>query len=388
MMELVETYGELLLLPLVVIGLLLSGTVYLMDYIYGTGRFKHRRRQRDEAPTPLPAPARPEPEPIRAAPAHVREPAPQMPQLSLKHWLRLLNDQPDQVPHVLIAGKSGSGKTTLARALLAHRRGEVVILHPKSTEDDWAPLEWYTVDTDGTFTTIAGILGDLYAELQQRPAGVPQLTVVLDDVSAIAQDKTSKASYQQFVKAAARLGRSKRVRLLMLAHETTAQAVGLPGEVALLENFSRVNVERHSHQATLEHADDRYLLDTRSVTREARRPFNLSLWDPPAPALDAAPDDDLVLAGLLSEEPLPALPSQHGGTTEAGNGGNTPGNDGGNTPLITPEQAQVIRKLAALGASQRDLLKLLGGNRGKMHAALKRVLDEVEEPQARVGEPV
>jgi type IV secretory pathway VirB4 component len=46
-----------------------------------------------------------------------------MPQLAFKQWLRLLNDQPDQVPHVLIAGKSGSGKTTLARVLLAHRRG-------------------------------------------------------------------------------------------------------------------------------------------------------------------------------------------------------------------------------------------------------------------------
>jgi ABC-type oligopeptide transport system ATPase subunit len=311
-----------------------------------------------------------------------------VPQLSLKHWLRLLNDQPDQVPHVLIAGKSGSGKTTLARVLLAHRRGEVVILHPKNTEDDWHPLEWYTVDTDGTFTTIAGILSDLYAELQQRPARAPHLTVVLDDVSAIAQDRTSKASYQQFVRAAARLGRSKRVRLLMLAHETTAQAVGLPGEVAILDNFSRVNVERHSHQATLEHADDRYLLDTRGVMREARRPFNLSLWDPPAPALDAAPDDDLLLEGLLSEEALPALPTEHGDTTEADNGGNTPGNGGGNAPLITPEKAKVIRKLAAQGASQRDLLTLLGGNRTRMQAALKRVLEEVESEQEQVSETV
>jgi hypothetical protein len=61
--------------------------------------------------------------------------------------------------------------------------------------------------------------------------------------------------------------------------------------------------------------------------------------------------------------------------------GNAPGNGSGNAPLITPEQAQVIRKLAALGASQRDLLKLLGGNRGKMHAALKQVLEEDKAEQ-------
>jgi hypothetical protein len=170
----------------------------------------------------------------------------------------------------------------------------------------------------------------------------------------------------------------------MLAHETTAQAVGLPGEVAILDNFSRVNVERHSHQATLEHADDHYRLDTRSVMREARRAFNLSLWDPPALPAEAEPNDDRLLEGLLSDEALPPLPSQHGGTVEAGNGGNAPGN----APLITPEKAKVIRKLAAQGASQRDLLTLLGGNRTKMQAALKQVLEEVEAEQVQVSETV
>jgi hypothetical protein len=56
--------------------------------------------------------------------------------------------------------------------------------------------------------------------------------------------------------------------------------------------------------------------------------------------------------------------------------------------LITPEKAKVIRKLAAQGASQRDLLTLLGGNRTKMQAALKQVLEEVEAEQVQVSETV
>lgn len=246
------------------------------------------------------------------------EPASAVPQLAFKQWLHVLNDQPDQVPHVLIAGKSGSGKTTLARVLLAHRRGEVVVLHPKNTDEDWRPLGWHTVDGDGTFTTIAGILNDLYAELQQRPAGAPQLTVVLDDVSAIAQDRTSKANYQQFVRAAARLGRSKRVRLLMLAHETTAQAVGLPGEVALLENFSRVNVERHSHQATLEHADDHYLLDTRGVPHEARHSFALEAWQPPTVAQPLRTDATPVVGAAMGMSGAESVLLRDAATAESG----------------------------------------------------------------------
>lgn len=32
-------------------------------------------------------------------------------------WLRLVNQQPDTLPHLLIAGQSGSGKTTLCKAI-------------------------------------------------------------------------------------------------------------------------------------------------------------------------------------------------------------------------------------------------------------------------------
>jgi energy-coupling factor transporter ATP-binding protein EcfA2 len=201
--------------------------------------------------------------------------------MPIRKWLRMLNDQADAHPHLLVAGKSGSGKTTLARAVLTGRTGEIVIINPKGDMREWAPLGSVSTSADGTYQDIAEMLTALYQELQRRTGAEPPLTVVLDDVSSIAQDPHTKDAYRGLIRAVARLGRTKHMRLVVLAHETTAVAMGLPGEAALLENFTRVDVQKGTHQATLTTSEGAQELDTRDVPRLAQRNLALSEWHPP-----------------------------------------------------------------------------------------------------------
>ena len=45
------------------------------------------------------------------------------PLIAAREWLRLVNDRPDEVPHVGIEGATGTTKTTLAEAIVTTRAG-------------------------------------------------------------------------------------------------------------------------------------------------------------------------------------------------------------------------------------------------------------------------
>jgi hypothetical protein len=219
-----------------------------------------------------------------------KEPA-TLPPMSERDWLALLNHRPDTHPHLLIAGKTGSGKTTFSRAVLSQRTGDVCILNPKNNIDDWRPLPYVAFDSDGTFSTMAATLDDLRRELIRRTGDETPLTVICDDASIIAQSSETKQPYLDFIRAAARLGRSKRLRLLVLAHETTAAAMGIHGEAGLLDNFTRIAVDK-SHDATII-LDEPQPLATRAVPALARDGLaQLQPWAVPVPDEGARNDEN------------------------------------------------------------------------------------------------
>jgi energy-coupling factor transporter ATP-binding protein EcfA2 len=197
--------------------------------------------------------------------------------LDTARWLHLVNEQPDGLPHLLILGGSGSGKSTLTRALLASRHGQIVIVTPKEEDSALWSLPIMTTDADGTFTTIAATLDSLLSELMRRVGATEQLTVVLDDYALIACDKQTKEAARDLVLRVARIGRSRRMRLIVLADASNAATLGITGEAASLNNFATISVDRQ-RRATLTHDEQRYQLDTRQALRLASQALRLAPW--------------------------------------------------------------------------------------------------------------
>jgi hypothetical protein len=68
------------------------------------------------------------------------------------------------------------------------------------------------------------------------------------------------------------------MRLVVLADTTNGATLGITGEVASLNNFSVVNIDR-SRRAVLIHAGETYQLDTRSVQQLAGNPLGVVPWE-------------------------------------------------------------------------------------------------------------
>jgi len=278
-----------------------------------------------------------------------------MPVLGQRDWLDLANNRPDVAPHLLIVGKSGSGKTTLARAILAARIGEVAIITPKAEDAPAWGMPVTTLDEDASFTTIAATLTVLYRALLKRTASDQELTIVLDDYTILANDRQCKDACTQLVQAVARLGRSKRVRLLLLTHETTAGATATHGQHAVLENFTRIDCERYTHRATLIWDDVRYALDTRNVVRLAQRGLgHLEVWQAAPMAVPVRTgtaglgDAEAVYTGMYQ-----SVPPDTG------------------TP-VPPDEPAMIRALLDQGFSKNAIAKLLGGSKSTAYERIKQ----------------
>jgi hypothetical protein len=84
------------------------------------------------------------------------------------------------------------------------------------------------------------------------------LTIVVDDFSTLVKECPVAADV---VKLVARLGRSLRVRLVMLSDSALVKAIGLEGEGETRSNFAFIRLQR-GHKGTLEVEDRELPIDT------------------------------------------------------------------------------------------------------------------------------
>lgn len=191
--------------------------------------------------------------------------------LAARAWLDYMNDQPDSVPHLAVIGPSGAGKSTFTTAVLADRPGQVVVITAKEG-DHWGGLPYVGIDDDATYTTANATFAALDREVKQRLIAVKQkrltadwLTIVLDDYSTLRI--VCEAADEPF-KLVARIGRSLRVRLVVLSDSASVKAWGIEGEGETRASFAFVRLKR-GHTGTLDIDEQPIPIDTALTPRLA-----------------------------------------------------------------------------------------------------------------------
>lgn len=282
-------------------------------------------------------------------------------------WLGALNDRPDTIPHVLVIGPTGAGKTTFVTALLSQRAGQIVVLTPKP-DDLWGGLTSITIDDDCSYTSISQAFDDLLSELRRRLVAAKhrrpldqQLTIVIDDAPALISEAGKSAV--AVIKTIARLGRSLRVRLVVLSQSDRVRSLALDGEGDALDNFARVELTT-SRQATAIAEGVTLPLDVSHVPLLAGRARLAGrAWVPVSLALPVFSDDELLVSLIPVSMPVPA-------DTDGLIPADTSASDD------TTDTAERIRRWSSAGWSRNKIAAELGGNRNTTMAYIRQVLDQ------------
>jgi energy-coupling factor transporter ATP-binding protein EcfA2 len=238
--------------------------------------------------------------------------------LTMSQWLDRVNNQPDRVPHLAASGPSGSGKTTLILAALHQRPGRFVIVTPKSKRaDPWGGLPVIRLRTeDMGFAPIGSAIEAVYAEMLRRNAENADveddwLTLVIDEFSTVIG---KLPELKEKVLDLVTLGRSSRIRVIILATETNVKAWGWEGRGEARHNVLFIECEEETHRAVMfrwgkihEH------MDTRWVPRMANHPLPMSRWWNPVLSISRdTPEADVLLRAALSSAVECTFQGKHG----------------------------------------------------------------------------
>lgn len=248
--------------------------------------------------------------------AAVARPAPlaadAQPPIALAEWLQRANHQPDRTPHIAATGPSGSGKSTLVLAMLQNRPGRCVICTPKSKRADrWADLPVVRLRaTDMSFAPIGEAISAVYREMLRRNAVDAEvdddwITLVIDEFSTVI-GKLPKAGEQ--VLDMVTLGRSSRIRVIILATETNVKAWGWEGRGEARNNVLFFECEEETRNAVMfRWGKGKEPIDTSGVPALAGRPMDQRrAWPLPQAEASATDDADRLLRRTFSE-PLDGL---------------------------------------------------------------------------------
>lgn len=163
----------------------------------------------------------------------------------------------DQQPHALLGGKTKAGKTWLATALLERRlraREQVFIIDPHSS--GWLGLPGAgSVANDGELGRALGaVLGEYIRRMQARDQHKketdqelphdywPRLTVLIDEANAIADEYG--VQWKTIIKQLASGSRKVGISLLCLAQSPLVEDLNISG--AMRENFARIGLDERS----------------------------------------------------------------------------------------------------------------------------------------------
>jgi hypothetical protein len=261
---------------------------------------------------------------VQQPPTHA---APTPSQQTARNWIKLINDDIESLPHLAMVGPTRSGKTTLMTGILLARVGKggrISVISAKS-DDGWGGLPYISLDDDLTFTSAEQALVNVNQELLKRmrqrkreqQAGIPNtpepLTVVLDD---FAQLRKACKSADDVVLNLARLGRSSRMRLVLMTYAWQVRELGLEGlgesraHFALIET-KRTKTDPPRRTATMEFDDTTYQRETAPIVDLARRlRFEPGRWWEPLPTpvevkvSTVSTADDLLASLLGSSVPV------------------------------------------------------------------------------------
>jgi hypothetical protein len=193
--------------------------------------------------------------------------------MQLDDLIEMCTDRGDEIPHLALVGGTGSGKTTLVVALLGMREGDIAALSGKEEDQftKWRGLKVVGLDDDLSYEPCITLFDQLLWELKRRNLAVKRrlpigdiLTVVIDDLGVLRKECPSAINVVKYI---ARIGRSLKVRLIILSGSGQVKELGLEGEGETRDHFLFIKLSKH-RSGVVEAEGEKFEVDFSDILAE------------------------------------------------------------------------------------------------------------------------